>query len=84
MKYALILILVNAAMIGLIVRTFRVYTYRILLLAECSAAARRDLAAGLPWEHRYDYLNSVSFASMSLRFWRSMDSFYPDRKECLS
>lgn len=79
MEYVVILPLaVMIASMMLLFRNGRVYRYRVRLLHRVSAAARRDIGEGLEWEWRYDMLESVSYESMVLKFWRPLSSFYDE------
>lgn len=61
-------------------RNKSVYRYRMHLLDQVSTAAQADIYVNnQPFQWRYRALNSVSYDEMFLRFWRPIDSFYPDR-----
>ena len=61
-------------------RNTTVYLYRMHLLRQVSEAAHADIYENhQPFEWRYRTLMSVSYEEMFRRFWRPIDSFYPDR-----
>jgi len=67
-------------LIAFLIRNEMVYRYKQKMLRKVSAAAHRDIWAGkTDWMWRYNTLSSVEYGEMVYKFWRSFDSFYPDR-----
>lgn len=59
------------------VRNALVLRYRTNLLDKVSTLAESD--ADGDWEWRFETLESVSYDEMVLKFWKPLDSFYPDK-----
>jgi len=66
--------------IGFLIRNGRVYTFRMLLLKKVSDAADVDIKNGREWEWRYDVMDTVSYDTMLLNFWKplTIENFYSD------
>lgn len=66
-----------------LVRNERVYTYRQNLLNQIYVASMRDIwdygDSPRDWNWRHEVYNSVSYNEMVFKFWRRLDSFYPDK-----
>lgn len=60
-------------------RNLEVGNYRRRILNEVSRLARQDIRSGRPWEWRYEMFVSVGYASMLLKFWKSLDSFWENK-----
>lgn len=56
-----------------------VYEYRKELLTEISRLADEDIKNGREWKWRYEVLESVDLNEMMSKFWKPLDSFYPDK-----
>lgn len=64
----------------LLVRNNNVKNYRLRLIDSIHAAASEDALRGLlDYKWRYDAFERVTHNRMVFQFWRSFDSFYPDR-----
>lgn len=74
---AICLVLI-AATLGMIRRNNRVLRYRRDVLNRISDAAYIDIEHGNPWVWRYTLYDSVSYDEMLYKFWRPLDSFYPN------
>lgn len=72
-------ILLFALSFTMLVRNMFVYRYRGRLLEEVSDAAKHDIRAGKDYVWRYEAYSSVGYDTMMWRFWRKLDSFYPDK-----
>lgn len=68
---------------GMLVRNQRVYTYRGKLIDRISAAVQADIARNehkpAEWQWRWDVFESVKYDEMVNKFWRPLNSFYPDQ-----
>lgn len=60
-------------------RNNKVYRYRQAILGMVSHCASEDIQSGRPWEWRYQVLYSATYDEMMSKFWRKLDSFYPDK-----
>lgn len=60
-------------------RNNSLYLYRGKLLRLVSEAAKFDIATNKRWEWRYGVYESISYDEMFFKFWKSFDSFYPDK-----
>ena len=62
-------------------RNKSVLEYRKGIIDQVSAAASSDINRGRfgQWKWRYKAIESESYAEMAWKFWRPLDSFYPDR-----
>jgi hypothetical protein len=65
------------ALIGLR-RNNKVYEYRVALLYAVGAASKIDLERGLNYRWRYDAFNQANYHEMVHKFWRPLNSFYPN------
>ncbi len=63
------------------IRNEKVYRYRKNLLEQVSDAAHDDINNGRyeAWQARYDAYSEVEYFDMALKFWKPLDSFYPDK-----
>jgi hypothetical protein len=61
------------------VRNDQVYRYRTTLIVKVSEAAEKDALAGAEWMWRFNEFDRVGYQRMMWQFWRSLDSFYPDK-----
>lgn len=60
-------------------RNHFVARYRMDLLERMLLAAKLDELYGRPWVWRFDAYRAVSYEQMLYKFWRRLDSFYPDQ-----
>lgn len=60
-------------------RVNRVYSYRKQLLRDVSNAAELDIELNKNWHWRYERFEAVAFNDMVHKFWRPLDSFYPNK-----
>lgn len=68
----------------ILVRNSLVFLYLRQLLQEISIVAEKAIEQGKPWQIYYTWFDSASYLEMLLKFWRRLDSFYPDRNKWLS
>lgn len=74
-----------AVVFGVIVliRNDRVLIYRQHLIGQIGEAISADLRDGqLDYEWRWEAFHVVTYHSMVYRFWKPLDSFYPDLDFC--
>lgn len=77
----LILLAISAAIafyVGVVRNTYVLF-YRIDLAQKVYEASNHDLDQGRPWFWRWNTLKSVPQLEMVFRFWKPLDSFYPDK-----
>ena len=60
-------------------RNQAVYEYRRNLILELDMLYKADVALGGNWRWRYNVFHSVEYSDMMLKFWKPLDSFYPDK-----
>jgi hypothetical protein len=60
-------------------RNQKVHKYRRSLLRKISDAGDVDIENNRPWEWRHDIYDTITYDEMLYKFWRRLDSFYPDR-----
>lgn len=60
-------------------RNDKVYNYRQRLLDRICEAAYRDAQKCKSHEWRFDMFRMVSYEEMVDKFWKPLDSFYPDK-----
>lgn len=61
-------------------RNNAVLRYRQDLISRISVASRHDLKRGIyDYEWRWAVFDSVNYSEMVFRFWRPLESFYPDK-----
>lgn len=66
-------------------RNSAVHRYRSRLLDTLAEAAYEDLHNKVKdWHWRFDVFNSASYNMMVIKFWKPLDSFYPDKAFLLS
>lgn len=61
--------------------TSRVYRRALWLLEQTSAQAQLDIAAGRPWEWRYELFNAQAIrgqVAMAFTFWRPIQDWLAD------
>lgn len=63
----------------LLFRNSRVYKYRTRLLREVGEVSKSEARSLQPWQWRFQALEAVSYREMVFKFWRPLDSFYPDK-----
>lgn len=80
----LLIVFSTALLLGMYItlwRNNRVYNYRMnVLLPLVSQASTRDIKLGRynnGW--RYEVFSSISYQEMVWKFWRPLNSFYPDK-----
>ena len=57
-----------------------VFDYRQEILKRVYKAASADIKEGkFDWQWRYDAYSEVSYNEMVSKFWKKLDSFYPDK-----
>lgn len=56
-----------------------VYHYRMSLISQISVSCYADIDRQEGWMWRYDMFDSVSYSKMILKFWKPLDSFYPNK-----
>lgn len=62
-------------------RNEKLRDYLLNMLDQTAEAATEDLLDfGVSWKWRYDVFDAVSQDEMLFKFWRSFDSFYPDKR----
>lgn len=71
--------LLTTVLVYIGIRNTSVYNYRIRLNEKVSDRARADIRQNRDWRWRYEMLNEVSYDEMMFKFWRPLDSFYPDK-----
>lgn len=64
--------------IYMLYRNNKVADYRHYLLEQIRVAGKLDIANGRNWQWRYDEYETVSYNEMMWRFWKPIDSFYPN------
>jgi len=60
-------------------RCNKVYLYRKEIIDRIYTCSDRDIEMNRNWEWRYDVYHEVSLDNMIFRFWKRLDSFYPDK-----
>ena len=54
------------------------YKYRMALLNQIKLACEDDIRNGRPYYWRYEEFDRVTYHEMVSKFWKRLDSFYPD------
>jgi hypothetical protein len=79
-------VILIAAVFGLIawflisvIRTELVARYRKRLIEIVGALAREDAKNGRDGSWRWKMMDTVTFDDMCRKFWKPLDSFYPDK-----
>jgi hypothetical protein len=62
-----------------LVRNSKVYAYRGELIDKMYDAADDDINRGRSYKWRQEVYQSVSYNEMVYKFWKPIDSFYPDK-----
>lgn len=62
------------------IRNNRLLKYQLNLIEKISKLSQADIHNGKDWRWRYGVLDSINYNIMLYKFWRSFDSFYPDKK----
>ena len=74
----------SAFILALTIRNHFLFKYRTQLLFDILSVSQREIHAGnYDYNWRYDWAHEVPYGFMLWRFWRSFDSFYPDREEVM-
>lgn len=61
-------------------RSQRVGDYRRRLYMEIFAISLREIENGVDYTWRWRVMDTVSFNQMVYKFWKPLDSFYPDHR----
>lgn len=72
-------VLAIAFCIYMLIRNEQVFKHRNRIIGRIGELADQDIAAGRPWEWRYEAFGAVAYRDMHLKFWKSLDSFYQDK-----
>lgn len=63
-----------------LLRLCLVYRFRMKLIDQVYYACIKDIRKGKAYNrYRWERLDEVSFDEMVLKFWKRLDSFYPDK-----
>lgn len=69
----------------ILIRNDMVFKYQQRLLEEVSRLAADEINGGIygHWRRYYEWLDSVSYDEMVIKFWKPLDSFYGPMPESL-
>lgn len=75
--FQIVCLIVLAVYSLVMVRNALVLRYRTNLLDKVSTLAQSEAYGA--WEWRFDVFESVPYYEMVFKFWKPLDSFYPDK-----
>lgn len=64
----------------MLIRNDMVAKYRHKLLDKVSEKSQEDIENGRDFNWRYDAFRAVEYEEMVNKFWKKLDSFYPDKR----